>query len=307
MKICVVVPVMNEKPTLEKLVQDVIEHIAPHRFRFIFVDDGSTDGSWEELLRLQRSYANIEAIRFPHNLGKTAALDVAFREADGDLVLTMDADLQDDPAEIPHLLAKMDAGYDMVCGWKSTRHDPWHKTLPSRIFNLAIARAFDCKLHDINTGFKVMHTRVAKGLNLFAEMHRMVAVQAHEQGYRVGEIPVMHHPRRFGKSKYGLERIFRGLRDAFTVWLMYRCPRGPARHFGRRAVVLFAAALLILVPLLLRGDETSPLSLIGLLAGATTVAGGLLQLAAALYGLRLLERVPARPLEHPVADRVGGE
>ena len=122
MKITVVVPVMNERPTLERLVQDVIEHIAPHRYRIIFVDDGSTDGSWDEMARLVKAYPHVEAIRFPQNFGKTPALDAAFREADGDLVLMMDADLQDDPKEIPRLLDKLEEGFDMVCGWKATRH-----------------------------------------------------------------------------------------------------------------------------------------------------------------------------------------
>lgn len=317
MKITVVVPVLNERPTLERLVQDIGEHIAPHRYRLIFVDDGSTDGSWEEMQRLQKAYPHIEAIRFPRNFGKTAALDVAFREADGDLVLMMDADLQDDPREIPRLIEKLEEGYDMVCGWKQSRHDPWHKTLPSRLFNGLLGFIFDFDLRDINTGFKVMRLPVAKQLRLFSEMHRMVAVQAHEQGYRVAEIPVVHHPRRFGKSKFGLERIFRGFRDAFIVWILYRCKGGPARYFGRNSAMAFGGALLLLL-IIASLDSTLPMaysqSLTGkLLFGAATgcatlaIAYGVFLLCLGVYGAKLILRIPDEDPDYPVADRIGGE
>ena len=317
MKITVVVPVMNERPTLERLVQDVIEHIAPHRYRIIFVDDGSTDDSWGEMQRLVKAYPHVEAIRFPHNFGKTPALDAAFREADGDLVLMMDADLQDDPKEIPRLLEKLDEGYDMVCGWKATRHDPWHKVLPSRLFNATISFVFGFDLRDINTGFKIMRLPVAKNLLLFAEMHRMLAVQAHEQGYRVAEIPVTHHPRRFGHSKFGLERIYRGLRDAFTVWLIYRCKGGPARHFGRASAVLFGCALLTLTAVIALG-HTLPLDLllerttVGFFTALTVLSAvaigvGIFMLCMGVWGARLITRIPELPVDYPVADRIGGE
>lgn len=317
MKICVVIPVMNERPTLDRLVQDIIEHIAPHRYRIIFVDDGSTDGSWDEMMRLCHDYPHVEAICFARNLGKTAALDVAFREVDGDLVLTMDADLQDDPAEIPRLIEKLGEGHDMVCGWKSTRHDPWHKTIPSHLFNATLGWFFGFRLNDINTGFKLMRTRVAKGLVLFADMHRMVAVQAHEQGWDVAEIPVTHHPRRFGQSKFGLERIYRGFRDAYVVWLMYRCKGGPARHFGARAAVCFAAALGTLAVEYGAGRSAAPEALLtpaaswGIAAltalACAFIAAGTALLTLGASGQLLLRKVSARPVEYPVLDRIGGE
>lgn len=317
MKITVVVPAMNERPTLERLVQDVIEHIAPHRYRIIFVDDGSTDGSWDEMRRLVKAYPHVEAIRFPQNFGKTPALDAAIREADGDLVLTMDADLQDDPKEIPRLIEKLEEGYDMVCGWKATRHDPWHKVLPSRLFNKTISIAFGLNLRDINTGFKVMRLPVAKHLLFFADMHRMLAVQAHEQGYRVAEIQVTHHPRRFGQSKFGLERVYRGFRDAFAVWLIYRCKGGPARYFGRASAVLFGCALLTLTVVIVLG-HTLPMNrlleqtTIGFFTALTAlsavaIATGIVMLCMGVWGARLIARIPELPVDYPVADRIGGE
>lgn len=306
MKIVVVIPVMNECPTLEKLVQDIVEHIAPHPYHLFFVDDGSSDGSWEELTRLCRVYPHVEAIRFARNLGKTAALDAAFHEAEGDLVLTMDADLQDDPKEIPRLVEKLEEGFDMVCGWKATRHDPWHKTLPSRLYNSVIAHAFGTPIHDTNTGYKLMRAPVAKGLKLFADMHRMVAVEAHMQGYRITEIAVTHHPRRFGRSKYGLERIYRGLRDAFTVWLRYRCPMGPVRHFRRWATLCFLIAMLGGTVLLVRTPHTAWALALATCMVATALALGLCMVALGQFGAHLLAKVPAKPAEYPIADRVGG-
>lgn len=307
MKITVVVPAKDERPTLERLVQDIIEHIAPHRYRILFVDDGSTDGTWEELQRLHRAYPQVEALRFARNQGKTAALAVAFREADGDVVLTLDADLQDDPAEIPRMVAKLGEGYGMVCGWKQVRHDPWHKTIASRFFNRAITRAFGMELHDINTGFKAMRLPVAQGLLLFADMHRMLPVQAHEQGYPVTEIPVTHHPRQYGASKFGAERIYRGLRDAFTVWLMFRCKNGPARHFGHKALYFFTFALATLAALWLASAPPFPLYALGIFTALTAIACGTASLALGLYGLRLRAQIPARTPVCAVAERIGGE
>lgn len=303
MKITVVIPVMNERPTLETLARDVIEHIAPHEYRLLFIDDGSTDGSWEELQRLCRAFKHLEAVRLEHNCGKTVALDAGFRLADGDVVLTMDADLQDDPKEIPRLVEALESGLDMVCGWKATRHDPWHKTLPSRVYNAAIAWLFALPLHDTNTGYKLMRTEVAKRLTLFADMHRMVAVEAHLLGYRVGEIAVTHHARKFGQSKYGLERIYRGLRDAYTMWLIYRCPLGPARYFGRWAILCFGSAAafgsVLLLGRTLRDTTIYPTSVAVI---ALLVIGGAKALALGVFGMRLLTTVPQGSTLPPIAE-----
>jgi len=306
MKIVVVIPVMNERPTLEKLVQDIVEHIAPHQYHLFFVDDGSTDGSWEELQRLSRAYPHVEAIRFARNLGKTAALDAAFCEVDGDLILTMDADLQDDPKEIPRLVEKLEEGFDMVCGWKATRNDPWHKTLPSRLYNCVIAHVFGTPIHDTNTGYKLMRAPVAKGLTLFADMHRMIAVEAHLQGNRIAEIVVTHHPRRFGKSKYGLERIYRGLRDAYTTWLRYRCPVGPARYFRRWAICLFFVAIALGGGVLAGRPESSFLLALATCLVALLVLAGIATTAMGYFGAHLIARMPEAKLEYPIVGRAGG-
>ncbi|NLN94097.1 MAG: glycosyltransferase family 2 protein [Candidatus Hydrogenedens sp.] len=209
-KITFVIPLYNEAPTLAALAQGITEHVGAHPFRILFVDDGSTDDSWEVLQGLRQEDPRIELMRLRRNCGKTAALEAAFAVAKGDILITMDADLQDDPAEIPRMLAKLDEGYDLVCGWKKKRHDPWHKTLPSRAWNKRIAHQFSLPLHDVNTGFKAMGMEVAKSLRLWSDMHRLIPVFASYLGFKVTEIPVRHHPRKFGKSKYGFSRIQKG-------------------------------------------------------------------------------------------------
>ena len=225
MKVCVAIPVCNEEATLEALAGGIAARLAAHDYRILFVDDGSTDGSFAELMRLREQNNRVDVIKFSRNCGKTRALAVAFAEADGDVVVTMDADLQDDPAELPRLLAKLDEGYDLVCGWKSHRQDPLHKTLPSKVYNAAINAAFGLAIHDVNTGFKAMRTEVAKSVTLYADLHRLIPIMAAQAGYRVTEIPVKHHPRRFGHSHYGMSRFYQGIRDAFRLWFRDRAAR----------------------------------------------------------------------------------
>ena len=220
MKVVFVVPVYNEHDTLEALVAGISLVACTFPHRILLVDDGSTDGSWAELLALRKRFPAMDLIKFRRNFGKTQALAVAFARSDADIVVTMDADLQDNPEEIPALLAKLNEGFDLVCGWKEKRQDPWHKTFPSRVYNTLVARVFGLKTHDINTGFKAMRMEVAKRLPLYSDMHRMIVVFAAHMGYRVTEVPVVHLPRRFGKSKYGMKRFFYGIRDAAIVWLV---------------------------------------------------------------------------------------
>ncbi len=221
MNVVFVVPVYNECDTLEALVSGISQVACTFPHRMLFVDDGSTDGSFDELRALQKRFPAIEIIKFRRNFGKTQALATAFERARGDIVITMDADLQDNPEEIPALLAKIDEGYDLVCGWKAKRQDPWHKTIPSRVYNGFVAWLFGLRTHDINTGFKAMRLEVARRLPLYSDMHRMIVVFAAHMGYRVGEIPVVHYPRRFGKSKYGMKRFFHGIRDAAIAWCVF--------------------------------------------------------------------------------------
>ena len=225
MKIVVVIPVCNEQHTLETLTEGIVAQLSEQDYRILFVDDGSTDTSYRTLLSLRQSNDRIDVIKFAENSGKTRALHVAFSRIDADVVVTMDADLQDDPKELPRLLAALDEGLDLVCGWKEKRHDPLHKTLPSKVYNGLITRLFGIDIHDVNTGFKAMRGEVARSLTLYADFHRLLPVMAAQGGYRVGEIPVEHHPRRFGKSKYGFSRFYEGVRDAGRLWIGARAER----------------------------------------------------------------------------------
>lgn len=218
MKIAVVIPVHNEAPSLRALTEGIAAQLPPGSFEILFVDDGSTDDTARVLQDLQREYPMLRVLRFSRNAGKSQALASAFRRVHADIVVTMDGDLQDDPVELPRMLDALNGGADVVCGWKANRQDPLHKTLPSRVFNGAIAAMFGLKLHDMNTGFKAMRGHVARQLPLTHGMHRFVPVLARQLGYSVTEIPVRHHPRRFGKSNYGVERYYQGARDALWLW-----------------------------------------------------------------------------------------
>ncbi len=299
MNIAFVIPVYNEEATLEKLAQGITTHTAPHPHRMIFVDDGSNDGSWEKLLALRAQYDTVDLIRFRRNFGKTQALAAAFEHVNADVVITMDADLQDDPKEIPRLLEKLEEGYDLVCGWKANRLDPWHKTIPSRIFNWGVTRGlFGLKLHDVNTGFKAMRIDVIKYLPLYGEMHRMIAVYAAAWGYRVTEIPVQHHPRRHGHSKFGVERFTRGALDACTAWFLTRRGQSPAHLFGVIGLVATAIAAITMglsllsagffIAQLMQGGDLFPYAALGVtlfwatlstifgIWGALSIMGGIL-------------------------------
>lgn len=238
-----VIPVYNECDTLEPLAAGIAAHTAPHPFRIIFVDDGSTDGSAEVLMRLHERHAWVDVVRFRRNFGKAAALMAGFQLVREGVVFTMDADLQDDPKEIPHFVGVLRGGADMVCGWKRLRHDPWHKTIPSRIYNAWVSRVFRVPLHDVNCGFKAMRADVARHLTLYGEMHRLIPILARQHGCRLAEIPVEHHPRRSGVSKYGFERFMRGAADVVTVYFLERFGASPGHFFHPLAGCLCAAGL----------------------------------------------------------------
>lgn len=299
MKLFFVIPVLNEESTLSPLAHGIVKACEGYSYQILFIDDGSTDSTPTVLGELQRSIPNLSVIRFRRNFGKSQALAVGFARASGDVVITMDGDLQDDPAEIPKLLAKLQEGYDVVCGWKQNRHDPWHKTLPSRIYNGAISRIFGLNLHDINTGFKAMRMDVAKRLALYGERHRLITVFALRLGYRVTEVPVQHHPRRFGHSHYGFERFSRGALDALGVWFLDRYQHSPGHFFGKYG----ALGLLLGLLLALAGAGAGILggwTLPGLVLWFTGLiihfAGGL------LLALGLLSELVVRRLPHPDPD-----
>jgi len=249
MKLSFVIPALNEEASLEILYKEIVSNCTGHSYEIIFVDDGSSDGSFTLLQRLAERDANVKVIRFRRNFGKAAALQMGFKVAQGDVVFTMDADLQDNPQEIPRFLAKLDEGYDLVSGWKRKRHDPWHKTLPSKLFNYVTARSFHLKLNDYNCGFKAYRLSLVKELTIYGEMHRYIPALANALGYRVGEIAVEHRARQYGKSKYGIERYLRGFFDLMTVKMITQYIKSPLYLFGR--IGLFSCLLGTLVTLYL--------------------------------------------------------
>ncbi|MEN1679232.1 MAG: glycosyltransferase family 2 protein [Planctomycetota bacterium] len=232
--ISVVVPVLDEVDSLDRLHEEIaaVCRERSYRLQLILVDDGSTDGSWEKISALATRDPRVIGVRFRRNFGKAAALEEGFSRADGEVIVMMDADLQDTPAELPKLLAKLDEGCDIVTGWKQTRHDPWHKRYPSKLFNSVISTLSGVRLHDHNCGFKCFRREVASDIDLYGERHRFIAVLGAAKGYRAAEVPVAHRARTTGNSKYGLGRIPKGLLDALTIPLVTRFRSRPQHWLG---------------------------------------------------------------------------
>jgi dolichol-phosphate mannosyltransferase len=245
-----VIPLLNEQSTLCELVdriESVCQSNAITPFEILLIDDGSSDESWNEIERLAKSKSTVHGIRFRRNFGKAAALSAGFQQATGKTIITMDADLQDDPKEIPRMLAKLDEGYEVVSGWKQRRFDPWHKRWPSKVFN-GILRYFSrLPLHDFNCGFKAYRKEVLEEISLYGEMHRFIPVLAAARGFRVAEITVEHHPRLHGQSKYGWSRIPKGLMDLATVVFLTRFRYRPQHLLGGLGgcLLLLGSALLV--------------------------------------------------------------
>lgn len=240
--VSVVIPFLNEVDTLRILHEEVSAVFADvdRPFEIIFVDDGSTDGSTEIARTLAEVDDNTRLIRFRRNFGKAAALSAGFGEAEGSVVITMDADLQDDPKEIPRFLSEIEAGADLVSGWKKRRNDPLDKTLPSKVFNWITCRAFKMELHDINCGFKAYRRETLKHLNLYGELHRFTPALINAAGFAVKEIEVEHRAREHGKSKYGMSRFVKGLLDLLTVMLITRYGARPSHFFALLGLPLLA-------------------------------------------------------------------
>src|SRR5579859_8100300 len=246
----IVVPVMNEEQSVRLLVEKLMAQVEQlgKRYEIVFIDDGSTDGTFQELKKLYEEYPGLlRVVRFRRNFGKTAALVAGFSRSRGDVVFTMDGDLQDDPAEIPQFLAKLDEGYDLVTGWKFPRLDPISKTFPSRIFNGMVSTMTGVHLHDINNGFKAYRREVIEDphLKLYGEFHRFIPVMAHWRGFRVAEIKVRHHPRKFGVSKFGARRFARGLIDLLNVLFLTSFLRTPLRLFAPLGFWTFLLGVLV--------------------------------------------------------------
>lgn len=269
MNLTVLVPVFNEVGSLRELHGEILEVLESMKldFEILFVDDGSTDGSDAVMAELHQSDARVRAIIFRRNFGKSAALAVGFSEARGEVIVTMDADLQDDPREIPNLIRKLDEGYDLVSGWKVKRKDPISKTLPSKLFNFVTAKMTGIPLHDFNCGLKAYTAEAAKSLNVYGELHRFLPVLAHWSGFKAGEIPVTHHARKYGETKFGPSRFVNGFLDLIAVMFL-TSDKSPLHFLGRVAVGLLAIGVVIngyfgLTWLMGHGLRVRPLLLFG--------------------------------------------
>lgn len=247
--ISVIIPVYNEEASLEQLARELAEVAAKHAWEmeFIFVDDGSTDGSWSVINQLARQDTRVTGIRFRRNFGKAAALAAGIRQARGEWICTLDADLQDDPGEIPRLFDELQKGYDLVTGWKKVRYDPWHKVIPSRVFNWLVSKWTKVHLHDHNCGLKLGRAEVFREIRLYGELHRFVTVLAAARGFRVGEVVVQHRPRTFGYSKYGASRFIKGFLDLMTVQFLTRYGRRPQHLLGTVGILLASLGFVGLV------------------------------------------------------------
>jgi glycosyltransferase involved in cell wall biosynthesis len=245
--ISIVVPVYNEEESVRPLHEALTASLQQlgQSYEIVFVDDGSRDGTFTVLRALYEADPHVRVVRFRRNFGKTPALVAGFQHARGDVVFTMDADLQDDPAEIPAFLNKLAEGYDLVTGWKYPRHDPITKTLPSFFFNRMVWMATGVRVHDINCGFKAYRREVLEDLKLYGELHRFIPVLAHQRGFRVSEVKVRHHKRKFGKSKFGARRFLRGFLDLLMVMFLMSYLRTPLRLFGTIGFLLSLAGLII--------------------------------------------------------------
>jgi glycosyltransferase involved in cell wall biosynthesis len=239
--ISLVIPVYNEHDSLVPLLTE-IESTARRvnlEVEVIFVDDGSSDGSWATIAEMAVKQPWVHGIRFRRNFGKAAALSAGFHAARGDIILTLDADLQDDPAEIPHFLAALADHHDVVSGWKRKRHDPWHKVIPSRIFNAMVSWTTGVYLHDHNCGMKCYRAEVFREVRLYGELHRFIPVLAAARGFRIGEIEINHRPRRYGHSKYGVRRFVKGFLDLLTVKFLTGFGQRPQHMLGSIGMLCF--------------------------------------------------------------------
>ncbi len=235
MQISIVIPLYNEEESLPDLVQWIDNSIGKtFTYEMIMVDDGSTDNSWSVLKELKSTYSNIIGIKFRRNYGKSAALNVGFGEATGNVIITMDADLQDSPEEIPTLYDMIvNDGYDLVSGWKKERHDPITKTIPTKLYNWATRKMSGIKLNDMNCGLKAYHHDVVKNIEVYGEMHRYIPVIAKAEGFdKIGEKVVAHQARKYGVTKFGINRFSRGLLDLMSISFMSRFGKRPMHFFG---------------------------------------------------------------------------
>jgi len=243
MDISVVIPLLNEDESLGELHRWIVEILATKHlsYEIIFIDDGSTDHSWKVIEELSRQDPNVRGIKFRRNYGKSAALNSGFHAASGEVVITMDADLQDSPEEIPELYKMItEDGLDLVSGWKKRRHDPVSKTIPSRFFNWVTRKTSGIKLHDFNCGLKAYRLEVVKSIEIYGEMHRYIPVIANYAGFtRIGEKVVTHQSRKYGVTKFGLDRFVKGFLDLLSITFVSKFGRRPMHFFGTFGTLMF--------------------------------------------------------------------
>lgn len=261
-KISLVIPLYNEEESLVPLANEIRKALKPINtpYEVILVDDGSTDNSLKVIKEIVRTDKRFKFISFRKNYGKSAALQIGFKAATGDAVITLDADLQDDPHEIPNLLKKLDEGFDLCSGWKKQRFDPFIKKYSSRFFNFVTRLMSGIKLHDFNCGLKAYRKEVVENIRVYGELHRYMPVLANWQGFTVTEIPVKHHPRRYGKTKFGISRFFKGFIDLITVMFATRYIKRPMHFFGFLGALSFLVGFIVNAYLTIEWISGKPLS-----------------------------------------------
>ena len=307
LRLTVLVPAYNEAESLPELVAAIGVELAKvvGGTEILIIDDGSSDGTLELLRGIAAGNPLVQVISFRRNYGKSAALAVGFAEARGEVIITMDADLQDDPAEIPRLLLRLDEGYDVVSGWKQNRQDPIMKTMPSKLFNAVTSAACGLRLHDFNCGLKAWRREAARSLEVYGELHRYLPALSHLQGFKVTELPVRHHARRYGVTKFGSNRFINGFLDLLAVMFLHGGSRSPLHFFGRIGILFGAIGGLILAyfaVIWVSGEwlRVRPLLLFGV---------GLVILATQFISLGLLGEMIARGQQqdrtYAIRDRIG--
>jgi len=272
MNLSIVIPLFNEEESLIELTEKITRVVENLKisYELYYIDDGSTDNSLNVLKQLRDKNSHIKLLSFRRNSGKSAALSEGFKIVTGDIVITMDADLQDDPGEIPALIEKINSGCDLVSGWKKKRYDPIQKTIPSKLFNFITSVLTGLKIHDINCGLKAYRREVIKEIPVYGELHRYLPVLAHWRGFKVDEIIVKHHPRKHGKTKFGLERFFNGFFDLLTVLFLTRYRQKPLHLFGYFGLFSFLSGFGISIYLTIlwlqgQGIGQRPLLFLGIL------------------------------------------
>lgn len=306
MDLSLVIPVKEEEENLPELMKEIVEAITPtgKSFEVIVIDDGSRDRSWEVLVELSKKYDFLRLFRFQFNCGKADALSLGFSKARGELIATLDGDLQDDPREIPKMMKILDDGYDLVSGWKVHRHDPWHKTWPSKLFNLTVSAVCGKRLHDFNCGIKLYRSSVVRFINLYGDFHRFIPVMAKWQGARVTEMPVTHRARVHGSSKYGVSRLVSGFLDLLTLLFLNKFATKPLHFFGLFGLIFLLFGAAVFGYFVVEWLQTGALHLRPLIV----VGGFSLLMGIQLFSLGFLAELFSRNKKqrYPIAETVRG-